>query len=139
MTDNGKRRIMKMLLKFGIAEPEKLSLQCQWLCKPESHDRRNRHERSNRETVGGGVLFCVCAMTMSRVVSSVKQSSSGGGVGSGGVPIVGSRCIETPSENVEDLVSATVNSNVSRLARALQLLVIRIHKCPTRLSIQSHF
>jgi hypothetical protein len=69
----------------------------------------------------------------------VKQSSSGGGVGGGGVPIVVSSCVKTCLQNVEDLVRATVNSNVCRFARALQLLVIMIHKCPTRLSIQSNY
>jgi hypothetical protein len=42
----------------------------------------------------------------------VRQSPPGGGVGGGRVPIVGSRCVATPSEDIEDLARAIVDCEV---------------------------
>jgi hypothetical protein len=52
------------------------------------------------------------------VVFSVG-SCRGGGVGGGLVPIVESRCVSKPSEDLEDLVRAVVNCRVCELAIAL--------------------
>jgi hypothetical protein len=49
----------------------------------------------------------------------MTQSLPGGGVGGGRVPIVGSRCVATPSEDVEILVRAIVNCKVCELPTAL--------------------
>jgi hypothetical protein len=46
--------IVVCLLKFGIAEPENRAIAMPMALQ--TRDRRNRHKRSNRETVGGGVL-----------------------------------------------------------------------------------
>jgi hypothetical protein len=60
----------------------------------------------------------------------VRQSPPGGGVGGEGVSIVVSRCVATPSKDVEDLASAIVNCKMCELVKLLQLPVVTSYKSP---------
>jgi hypothetical protein len=50
---------------------------------------------------------------------TVRQSPPGGDVGGGGIAIVGSRCVATPKENIDDFVGAVANCELCKLVKQL--------------------
>jgi hypothetical protein len=82
---------------------------------------RHSHQQINCFLVGPcrGYIRRACRRTVESESEVVVRVSSGRGVGDGGVPIVGSRCVAAHSEDIADLICAIVRSKLCELAIAL--------------------